>query len=311
MKRIDLIFSVIQNPTGCAIDKLAMLFRDNLDMVNAVQLLETLGGDVGSYHRIKQEAAISKGIPALLSAFMPKSGGTYLHNSLVRLGAVDIYHATQSPIDHYQTYLIESWLRVFLRGGSTCHSHMPPTPHNLEVLRRSSARRLWVHARDPRQSALSSYWHEKGIGLGRGIKATERLKALDEVAPKIASAEHAMGLIPLQESTFEEKIKFRFLQAHQWASDWIHAKQLLKDIDILFTTFEEFIANQRSFEKKVKDFFGWQSDLPIIFQQVHDEDRFRTGSTDEWKGVYDKSLCLWLEDRIDPMVYDAFGWQVW
>ena len=293
------IYSVADDIFGRPINELAMRFRDDIDLVNTIELLNRLGEDVRTFHEEKQAEAIRAGIPALFASFMPKSGGTYLHNSLLRAGATEIFHHTQSPINFYQAYLIPSWLAIFMKGGTACHTHLMPTPYNRTVIEECDVQRIWVHIRDPRQAALSSYWHAQGEGQGAAeIGERRRLEELDRQLNR-ANLEQLRGVAPLQSYGFEDYIKLQFVIIQQWALDWIRFSRAQSHLSFLFTTYEEMTENPRSFERRVCEFYQWEvGDNPFL-GGVTAEDRYRKGIADEWREVYSPSLKSWLEDRLD------------
>ena len=76
--------------------QLALKCRQELDMVNSLKYFELTTDAFLANVREEQDKSIQKGIPAFFSSFMPKSAGTYLHNSLIQMGAHEMYHSTQS-----------------------------------------------------------------------------------------------------------------------------------------------------------------------------------------------------------------------
>jgi hypothetical protein len=307
---MERIYSVVSDIFGQPCDQIAYQFRDDLDLVNAVELLEQLGSDVQNYHKEKQDRAIEAGIPAFFSSFMPKSGGTYLHNSLLRAGAIDIYNGTQNPINYYQSFLIPSWLKVFLKGGSTCHSHMRPTPYNRKIMKATGVSRIWIHARDPRQAALSSFWHQNGYGQGKGEHAEKRIREENEISSFRAQSERLLGLTPFLEEPFETQIKLQFGAMQQWIWDWLALSDSWQNMRFLFTTYEEMLADRPDFERRVLDFFQYTASDRTVFKNVEGEDRFRSGSIMEWRGVYSADLKKWLSQNIDASVYQRLRWEV-
>lgn len=285
---------------------LAHQFREDLDLVNALELFEALSDSLADAHRQAQQAAIDRGIPSFLSAFLPKSGGTYLHARLVSAGAAEIFNHTQNPIDYdKQAYLVAGWLRLFLRGGASCHTHLRPTPWNLRILNQSGARKIWVHVRDPRQSALSAYWHGQGKGQGSGEAARERAAMEAEIR---AIYKARIGGTYHYDLPKGEQLRDFFEQFLTWITGWREAQDRLSS-EILFTTYEQMLSDREGFERKVLSFHGAEKMRGVFSDAVTTRDRFRSGKRDEWRTAVDKPTRDWMCDRIPADILSAFGWE--
>ncbi len=284
---------------------LAHQFREELDLVNALELFEALTDSLAQAHQQAQQAAIDRGIPSFLSAFQPKSGGTYLHARLVSAGAAEIFNHTQNPIDYNkQAYLVAGWLRIFLRGGASCHSHLRPTPWNLRILNQSGARKIWVHVRDPRQAALSAYWHGQGKGQGSGEAARERAAMEAEMRAihkaKIGGTYHF-------DLPADEQLRGFFEQFLTWITAWREAQDRLSP-EILFTTYEQMLSDREAFERKVLSFHGAGKMRDVFSESITPSDRFRSGKSDEWRTAVDQPTSDWMCDQMPAEILAAFGW---
>lgn len=243
----------MQNPydPACRAATAADHFRDNLDMPNAIQLYESCSADMAAIFHERQEAAIKAGIPAFFSSFMPKSAGTFLHNRLLSLGALELFNHTPNPIDFTQAYLIEGWLRLFMKGGAACHSHMLPTPFNMRVMQAVGADRIWIHARDPRQAALSVYWHTEGKGQGEGSIGERRVAMERQLHDARRHVTHARGQPYTHDLGFDARIGKQFLFLQEWCVRWMEARVAYPRLQILFTTFEQMIEDREAFQDRV------------------------------------------------------------
>jgi len=285
---------------------LAHQFREELDLVNALELFEALSGSLADAHQQTQQAAIDRGIPSFLSAFLPKSAGTYLHGRLVAAAATEIFNHTQNPIDYdAQAYLVAGWLRLFLRGGASCHTHLRPTPWNVRVLNQSGARKIWVHVRDPRQVALSAYWHGQGKGQGSGEAARERA-AMEAEMRAIHQAK--IGGIYHYDMPKDEQLRNFFEKFLTWITAWREAQERLSP-EILFTTYEQMLSDREGFERKVLSFHGAAQLRGIFSEAVTPQDRFRSGKSDEWRTELDKPTRDWMSDQMPAETLAAFGWE--
>lgn len=284
----------------------ALRLRKELDLVNAIELFDRLSGSIQAAHEERQRFAISQNIPSFFSSFLPKSGGTFLHNRLINAGAVEIPHHTQSPIDFLGcSYLIPSWLRVFLDGGASCHTHFPSMAWNLRIINEVGVQRIWLHLRDPRQAALSAYWHGQGVGQGSGDWETRRLQNEKE-ARDIRL--RRVGDVHRYDKPFDVQIRENFDRFLCWITSWLMASKVLK-CDMLFTTYEKMLTDRSAFEKLVLRFHGSEHLRDVFEGEVSPKDRFRRGLVDEWRTVVDAETCEWMSDRMPQEVLSLLDLQ--
>jgi hypothetical protein len=277
-----------------------------LDLVNAVELYDRLSESFEEAHRAPQLLACEKGIPSFFSAFLPKSGGTYLHNRLVNAGAVEIFNHTSNPIDSLTySYLIPGWLRVFLRGGASCHSHLLLSPWNIRIINDAGVRKIWVHLRDPRQAALSAYWHGQGLGQGSGEWAQARARMEAETKE---IHERVIGGTYVYDKSFDEQLRFNFERFLKWIMLWMKSQEFLT-CEVLFTTFEEMISDRGRFEYEVLNFHDATFLRGIFMSDIRPEDRFREGSLDEWRTSVGAATRDWMTGMMPPDLFRQFGWQ--
>lgn len=293
-------------PLTAATWDMAHHFRDQLDMVNALELYEALSGSLEDAHQQTQQAAIDKGVPSFLSAFLPKSGGTYLHGRLISAGAAEIFNHTPSPLDYDRhSYLVPGWIRFFLRGGASCHTHLRPTPWNIRVLNNSGAKKLWVHVRDPRQAALSAYWHGQGLGQGSGEAALERA-AMEAELKHIHQT--MIGGIYIYDMPKDEQLRSFFERFLTWITCWWKAQDRISP-EILFTTYEQMLSDREGFESKVLTFHGAEHLHGVFNAAVTPRDRFRLGQAEEWLTALDKPTRDWMTDQMTDETIAAFSWK--
>lgn len=122
-------------------------------------------------------------LPSIISAFMPKSGGTFLHNRFVKsVGYKEFHWGITLKKDPIGVFVSEKALELFLRGGCTSHTHMVPHPYNIDVFNRLGVERIWIHLRDPRDAAMAAYYHYLGQGQGEGEIAASRIEGIRQQA---------------------------------------------------------------------------------------------------------------------------------
>ena len=278
------------------------------DILNAVALFESLAEDFERGVRTRHREAIDRGIPAFLSTFMAKSGGTYLHNHLVAAGAFDLQHHTCTRWDLERAYLIPNRLRLFLQGGAVNHTHMRAGAWNTRVMHENGVSRFWIHARDPRQAALSAYWH--GRGYGHGVDETVVGRRLSEEAQtKKARMRAVGGTSDILDLPMDAQIREQFSWRNSWINEWIAYLPILR-FDVLLTTHEQMVADPTGFENRVLHFFDAPEHMRGAFGSILPHDRFRKGATDEWRAEVLPETRDWMTTQMAPDVTELLGWRV-
>jgi hypothetical protein len=294
---------VAQTRDTTALNLLASQYRAELDMVNALELLENTSPEFEIAHAARQTTAISVGIPAFFSTFMPKSGGTFLNNHLVSAGAVEVRHSTESPISAEQAYLIKGRVSTFLKGGATSHIHMRPSPWNIRIMKECKVKKLWVNVRDPRQAALSWYWYKRQIENADSAWVTEQVKGQET---KDAVSKKFVEAMKFEQKEMDQQVRTFFSWSNRWMNDWWHVRNKL-GIKMLFTTQEEMASDMNKFEQKVLKFFN-AGHMVGVFGTATEKDRFRAGRTDEWRTDIAPETQKWMADQIAPEIAAEFGW---
>lgn len=115
--------------------------------------------------REHQLDAITRGMPAILIACMPRSASATLTYSLANLLDVPVLHISIGQFPDY--YIAPSWLDVFLQGGAVTQDHFMLTDFNLGVLTARGPRDVFVTVRDPRAAARSQvHWLARWGNVG-------------------------------------------------------------------------------------------------------------------------------------------------
>lgn len=278
--------------------------RERLDLVNAIEYLD-LAGRGSIEPGVAQSRAIASGVPAFLSSFMPKSGGTHLHNVLVRgIGAAEVFHSTQSPINWTQGYLLPSWLAKFMLGGASCHTHMKPSPYNLRVMAELGVDRIWVHVRDPRQAVLSAFHHSRGRGQGEGEIGEERRRRERGISDKLHELDRqddsSLALWPYIAKNLP------------WMADWIACWTKASELgwlEVLFTRHEDLVNRKTSMLRQVVAFFGGDPQLVPEGDRRYPEDRFRKGGLDEWRTELTAEQQRDATRMLPSGLLDRFDWR--
>ncbi|MEQ1902351.1 MAG: hypothetical protein ABL866_16650 [Devosia sp.] len=284
-------------------------FLDEGDIPNAIDLFERLAEDYERGVHTPHNAAIETGVPAFLSTFLAKSGGTYLHNHLVATGVYDLQHSTHTRWDMARAYFIPSRLRLFLKGGTCNHTHMRPLPWNVTQMKVAGVRRFWIHARDPRQSAVSTYWHGRGEGQGSDPHLAARRIAEDLATREARKRGQTVGVPDPFALDYDQQLRVHFDERIGWLTEWSDIRPQLP-FDVLVTTHEQMVADMVAFEETVLHFFDAPDWMSGAFGAVLPHDRFRKGSTDEWKATIGQETKDWMAERLPQRVADFYRWQI-
>jgi hypothetical protein len=186
--------------------------------------------------------------------------------------------------------VIESWARDFARGGACYCTHLLPRPENIDRLKRCGITKIIVHIRDPRQSLVSMVHHVNKYPdqIPHLLKSGYRNRTITEQTDDVLSF-------------YISRIKF--------IEGWMRAEG---ELDILFSTFEDFVRDRQGFIQRYLDYYGGSlqhfSYEEATAQHVGTDYHFRAGEIDEWRRVLPAReaarLSLWLPDEMKQ----RFGW---
>lgn len=270
-------------------------YRRAADMPNAVATLDEVADDLYAELRVQRALRIDQ--PSIVSSFMPKAGGTFLHNRLVRDCGYAVYHwAVANPLATQAVYASTRALRNYLRGGCTSHTHCLPSPHNLAAFRSEGVASVWVHVRHPCEVVQSAYFHYAGQGQGEGSVGRERVaETVEEVA--------RLGL-EIDPADAEKRNAFVRDQL-PWIVDWLRMWALHAEAKpgfVHFTSHRE-LGDPEALLRGVFRRFGVPHSVDRIQDQLP-EDRRRTGHSGDWRDGLDRETIGFavalLEERLDP-----------
>jgi hypothetical protein len=116
-----------------------------------------------------QDEAISRSVPAVLLASMPRSASAALTQTLAEILRAPLFRISLGPFPHSE--LVPVWFRRFLRGGAILHDHFGATEFNIDLLRAHGVQTVNVLIRDPRAAAASYAKHwTKVAAKGRSLE---------------------------------------------------------------------------------------------------------------------------------------------
>lgn len=249
-------------------------YRRVADMPNAIATLDDVADDLHDLLRLEHELRLDR--PSIVSSFMPKSGGTFLHNRLVRDCGYAVYHwGVPNPHAAQAVYAAPRALRNFLRGGCTSHTHALPTPHNLAVFRQECVPAVWVHVRHPCEVVQSAYFHYAGEGQGEGAVGRTRAAENAEEAERLG-----LAIDPSDANKRNEFFRAQLRWVIEWLRMWVLFAESLPGF-VHFTSHRE-LSDPTRLLQNVFDRFA----VPIEVETVGDhlpEDRRRRDHSPDWR----------------------------
>jgi hypothetical protein len=113
-----------------------------------------------------QDEAISRGVPAVVLASMPRAASAALTQTLARITRAPLFRISLGPYPNSE--FVPVWLQRFLRGGGILHDHFGASEFNIKLLHSYGVRKVNVLVRDPRAAVASYAEHLTGAGAKTG-----------------------------------------------------------------------------------------------------------------------------------------------
>jgi hypothetical protein len=223
---------------------------------------------------------------SIVSFFQPKSGGTFLHNRMLQLGYQEFWWLFADRADASKCFANTEALKLYLRGGCTCHTHGRPDPNILAALDRAHVERIWVHLRNPAESAVSCYYHYLGEGHGSGEAGElRRNQALEEAQRR--GLMQGMDLSAFVRSSIDFFVK--------WVGEWVRFANSHPGL-VVFSFYRE-LSDCEALLANVFQQFGARYDRPISSGPLP-IDRYRKKQTSDWRTDLTPDVQTYLERRV-------------
>lgn len=231
------------------------------------------------------KSRFAAGNPFFISAYLPKSGGTFL-SALLREKynyRSDIFYAYGSAGTNY---LIPARVDVLKAvGGEFNHLHLGANSWNEYILKKFEVP-LWVHLRDPRDSffsALSMMLRENERDTADSRQYLHDLRA--QYGPDITS----------QNINTRARLYIHTLDSYcSWSRYWIDFEYPRKTI-----TYHRELADMKAFRQKISRCFGITADAvsteghSALSYKVH---RFNAGVNGLWRTSLDKDVVDTMQE---------------
>jgi len=240
--------------------------------------------------------------PGILFVTLPKSGSIFVSRWLASgLGVREMKVAVcLFPND----LIIREKLDELAAGDAIAQQHVPPLDLNLRFIA-NRTKRLVVHVRDPRQATLSWVHHLDNFFAHKDIVPACAF-GLEAVSPPLPG--------DYFERSFAHKVDYQ-IDVHlpilvRWIQEWLGA-QSLYGLDILYTAYEEFLADQRKFISGIlahfdipPSCFEWRK-VPERSAQNH----YRLGKADEWREAFTPGQMHRATSQTPEGLCERFGWR--
>lgn len=238
-----------------------------------------------------------KRIPGIHLNTLPKSGSMFICDALADGLAIEktVVSCGYFPDD----MILRLTFEQLSDGGFISQSHLPANRLNKVVLQ-DYVDRIVVHVRDPRQALLS--WTHFLTKLERDGRPE-----VNHTIPPLPSEYFSLSLAEQIGWQIENYLPL----CVQWLEGWIDASEdEAFRVKILFTRFEDFVADADSFFMRILDFYGIPESL-FVYQKRPKEgaDHFRKGRVDEWREVFDADQTARATAIMTERILTQFGWE--
>jgi hypothetical protein len=265
------------------------------DLPNAVACFDRMARH--RYWELTHQPTFDPTKPSVVSVFQPKAGGTYLHNRMVELGYHDFSWCFPHHLCHSHCYAGFDALNLFMTGGCTAHTHARPEASLRAAFDRAGVKKIWVHLRNPAESAVSSFYHYLGEGHGDGSVGEQRKnEALGEAARQ--------GLAPGMElSAFAVDTIAWYVD---WVAEWLRFANQHPGLVVL-SYFSELADPQALFSRVFHE-LGIELSGTVTAQPLQ-HDRFRSKRSTSWQSELSLDARRYVEQRIraDLEGFPQFG----
>jgi len=243
-------------------------------------------------------ARVAAAAPMLLAA-LPKSGSVFLfHGMTTGTGKGRISGIQGGAFPNFT--ISQSGMIFLLSYRLATHTHLAPSRTNLiELGARFRLDRMVVHVRDPRQALVSWYYFMSAV-----LRDLEPSQGLHYEVP-------ADYLAWPQHRQLDWQIERMLPWFVDWIAGWLDASAYPHfTTRILFTTFEDMVADTKNFFDRILEFYeidraGFTYPEP---PRVHGDRNFRRGEVDEWRRLLAPDQVERVSAAIPAPMFDRFGW---
>ena len=235
-------------------------------------------------------------LPSIVLNTLPKSGSVFIATTLAQGLGLEFLAVSQG---YFPSDLIEyRKMQELSKGGRITQAHFDASPMNLQILRKLRTRMV-LHLRDPRQALLSWVHH-----MDR-LKKEGQEDLLWWVCPTPPEEYYEWPLDPKITWNIENYLPFCI----RWIGAWLDAILKSDDLQVMVTTYEDFIRDGEGFICRMLDLYGIPRERfrkPTVEKTL--ATNYRKGETQEWRDVFsDRQKQRALESIPEPLL-DQFNW---
>lgn len=238
------------------------------------------------FHELVRNPAYNPRQRSIVSVYQPKSGGTFLHNRLLQLGYQEFWWMYPSRRCHSVNFASDEALFYYLQGGCVAHTHARPSPNILTAFDRNGVDKVWVHLRNPAESAVSCYYHYLGMGHGHGeIGEKRKQKALAQAKRQGLTSETAA-------SDFAVSLIGWYVD---WIAEWLRFAESHPDLVVL--SYYDELPYLPALLSRVAD----ELDVTLIGEvssTITDNDRYRSKVYASWRDEVTDDAQDYIERKV-------------
>jgi hypothetical protein len=250
-------------------------YYDSGDLVNAIAVWDHLSPAIYHHAIEKHSATFDSSLPPIFSAFMPKSGGTFLFNRMVEcVGYTPCMWGITKRFSMAEFYPVPGAVECYRRGGVFAHTHAVPSPHWRSIADRYEICPIWVHVRHPAECCLAAFHHFKGEGQGTGETARQRQAAIEAERAELKAR---LGIDFEDVDGFMRQVIDFF---GNWLEEWVNYTESHRD-RVYFTFFDE-LSNTDALLRRVLAQFGHSGEIAQVPERLS-TDRRRDSGPRDWR----------------------------
>lgn len=214
-----------------------------------------------------------------VSAFMPKSGSTYISNILKSSGkySTDVYYSFGSADD---LYLSPARVNSLIpTRGFFAQDHLCANSWNKSTILQTRAP-LWLHLRDPRDTFMSL------------LDMVKLEKSRDDVNADVFFSSLNLNTYPERDysaidyNELATSLYDYFDQYCTWVKTWLE----FKSPDTLITTHNMMLTDEYKFFKIVSNFLDFEFETIPLIDKTYKSTRFNVGTNGRWNDLLDINL---------------------
>jgi hypothetical protein len=233
-------------------------------------------------------------VPSALIVSIPKSGTVFMNEMLKKTGLKnEIVSLRYFPEDR----LMIEGLWELRKGKRVASAHIDAHPTNLQLLNKFVPRWI-VHLRDPRSVTLSWTHHvDRRFREGLG----ERLYRVTPVPTPEYHSRDFEGRVWWQLENF-------LPCAVRWVEGWLLVAEAMQD-RMKLTEFQQFRGREVHYVREILEFLQFDVSQSVIdLPEKNLNSHFRTGTVDEWQGVFSSDQLEYANRLIPDAWRKRFDW---